>query len=114
MGGSFACKANMHDVIYTSDIVHSSQQAEMLHQHSIVIILLRFGLRKYRKVRGSWKARESLSTIIVHKDMLLDHAPHRVTSLLERFDQHPDFSVPLETSSPIGLDEADGLRRGTA
>lgn len=60
-----------------------------------VVCVCRYcGLRKRRKVQACWKARETISTIIVHKDMLLDHTPHRMLSILQRFQQHPDVTPP--------------------
>lgn len=49
-----------------------------------------------------------MSTIIVDKDMLLDHLPHRLDSLLHRFQNYPDFSEPPQPSTSEDL--IDGLR----
>ena len=74
----------------------------------------RCGLRKHRRVRGTWKAREKLSAIRVDKDMLLDHTPHRVNSLLERFQKYPDSSpVPVPKASDDEID-FENVRRFSA
>jgi hypothetical protein len=64
---------------------------------AVFVLLFRCGLRKRRMVKCCWKAREDISTIIVHPDMLLDHTPHRVKSMLKRFQQYPDQNgYPVE------------------
>lgn len=62
-------------------------------------------------VRCCWKAREDISTIIVDPDMLLDHTPHRVKSMLERFQQYPDMNGFSATELEVGEDEQETAPR---
>ena len=81
-----------HPRTYMQFFSRSDQHLSPPHTHTCTLRCCR--LRRYRKVRGSWKAREDLSTIIVDADMFLDHTPHRFISLLKRLQRCPDLGVP--------------------
>ena len=69
------------------------------------------GLRKKRRVKASWKAREDISAIIVDPDMFLDHSPHRVLSLLQRFQEYPDTEPIAHTPGPTHSTEEEEAMR---
>ena len=43
-----------------------------------------------REVRASWKAREDMSGIILHRDCLVDHSPRRMFAMLTNLAQQTE------------------------
>ena len=54
-----------------------------------------------RPVRASWKAREDLTGIILHRDCLVDHSPRRSMALLKRLCYQASIQAGAETPSSL-------------